>query len=388
MESRSIAAIPRLATAERAPERIAEAVAATLTPEAAALTVLFCDPRLDRDALADALRARCGTAPLIACTTAGEIGPAGFSRGGVTGFALPREAFRAAIEVIPDVASFSARTAAALVERLDAAIRQQGAAARQESSFALILIDGLSRREEAVAAHLHGALGGIPLCGGSAGDGTRFASTAVYADGAFRSGCAAVALVETDREFRVFQAQHVVPSAVKLVVTAADAALRTVRELNGAVALAEYAKAIGIAPGAVDAQVFANHPLVVQVGGSVYVRAIQQANSDGSLTFFCAIDEGLALALARVEDLPGSIRSTLAELSAAIGPPELLITCDCILRRLETERSQLADEVGRLLASHNAVGFSTYGEQIDGVHVSQTLTGVAIGARQRVAGAR
>jgi hypothetical protein len=29
--------------------------------------------------------------------------------------------------------------------------------------------------------------------------------------------------------------------------------------------------------------------------------------------------------------------------------------------------------------ANNAVGFSTYGEQFNGIHVNQTLTGVAIG---------
>jgi hypothetical protein len=34
--------------------------------------------------------------------------------------------------------------------------------------------------------------------------------------------------------------------------------------------------------------------------------------------------------------------------------------------------------MSRILSRHNVVGFSTYGEQFNSMHVSQTLTGVAI----------
>jgi hypothetical protein len=35
-------------------------------------------------------------------------------------------------------------------------------------------------------------------------------------------------------------------------------------------------------------------------------------------------------------------------------------------------------EVSAILAGHNVVGFSTYGEQYHSVHVNQTFTGLAI----------
>ena len=39
----------------------------------------------------------------------------------------------------------------------------------------------------------------------------------------------------------------------------------------------------------------------------------------------------------------------------------------------------LVGSVEAVLRDYNVVGFSTYGEQYLGVHVNQTLTGVAIG---------
>ena len=40
----------------------------------------------------------------------------------------------------------------------------------------------------------------------------------------------------------------------------------------------------------------------------------------------------------------------------------------------------LEDRVGEILRRNRAVGFNTYGEQFCGVHVNQTLTGIALGA--------
>jgi hypothetical protein len=56
-----------------------------------------------------------------------------------------------------------------------------------------------------------------------------------------------------------------------------------------------------------------------------------------------------------------------------------VIGCDCILRRLEFEQAGLESKVGRFIADNGVFGFSTYGEQFNGVHMSQTFTGIAIG---------
>jgi hypothetical protein len=46
---------------------------------------------------------------------------------------------------------------------------------------------------------------------------------------------------------------------------------------------------------------------------------------------------------------------------------------------LEISKDGLKERVTDLFRRHNAVGFSTYGEQLGGVHMNQTLTGLAFG---------
>jgi hypothetical protein len=124
--------------------------------------------------------------------------------------------------------------------------------------------------------------------------------------------------------------------------------------------------------------------MVVVIDGTDYVRSIQKVNTDGSLTLFCAIEEGLVLRGATSGDLVQDLEHAFADIQATIGETRVVIGCDCILRKLELAEQRLIDRVERMFRDHNVVGFNGYGEQYYGVHVNQTLTGIAIGG---VAGA-
>jgi hypothetical protein len=226
-------------------------------------------------------------------------------------------------------------------------------------------------------------LGDMPVFGASAGDGLAFERTSVFVDGAFRANSAVLLLVATDLPVRPFRNQHFVSSGTRMVVTGADPARRVVTEINAEPAVGEYARIIGYDVTALTPMVFATHPLVVRLGGAEYVRSIQKANPDGSLTFYCAIDEGLVLTLAEGRDLYSRLEDLFEEIRAEIGPPAAVIGFDCVLRKLECERNQTKHKVGRLLQANRVVGFSTFGEQFRSMHVNQTFTGVAIGRGRR-----
>jgi hypothetical protein len=119
--------------------------------------------------------------------------------------------------------------------------------------------------------------------------------------------------------------------------------------------------------------------VVVLIDGANYVRSIQKANSDGSLTFFCAIEEGVVLRVGHGADLVENLEHAFADIHAAIGTPQLVLGCDCVLRKLEIVQDGLVDRVEAVCRDNNFIGFASYGEQYRGVHVNQTLTGIAIG---------
>ena len=170
------------------------------------------------------------------------------------------------------------------------------------------------------------------------------------------------------------------PTDERLVVTEARPDERVVVEINGLPAAQEYARILGLDADELDPVHFAASPVVVLIDGANYVRSIQKAEPDGSLKFYCAIERGVVLRVARSDDLVANLESAFSRVRAQIGPPELVLTFDCILRKLEIAESGLEPAVSEILRRNNAVGFNTYGEQFCGVHVNQTLTAVALGS--------
>lgn len=341
------------------------------------MVVFFCSSDYDLDALADELNRLFGSVPLIGCTTAGEIGAAGYRSQSLSGVSFSAGAGAAVGGCLPDLQHFEAERGQAFVQDL---LQQLDKHVTKDSrAFALLLIDGLSVREEPVVRVLQGALGSIHLCGGSAGDDLKFVSTKVFHDGAFRDNSAALLLVSTPLPIRIFKTQHFISENERLVVTDADAENRIVKEINGLPAAEEYARVLGVSVEDLTPDHFAATPVVVVLDGTDYVRSIQKVNPDGTLTFFCAIEDGIVLRVARCGDIYANLEQTFDNLREEIGQPALTLGCDCILRNLEITQKQLKGKVGELFQRHNTVGFSTYGEQFGGVHINQTFTGIAIG---------
>lgn len=119
--------------------------------------------------------------------------------------------------------------------------------------------------------------------------------------------------------------------------------------------------------------------MVVRFGGDYFVRSIKKMNEDGSLSFFCAIDEGIVLTVAHSKDMIASVERVLGEARSAIGEPEIVLGFECVLRRLESEMYQIKRKVEELYRANRIVGFHTYGEQYRAMHLNQTFTGIAIG---------
>ncbi|MGZ6616400.1 MAG: nitric oxide-sensing protein NosP [Solirubrobacteraceae bacterium] len=349
-----------------------------------ALVLFFCSPRYDLEELALEMARLFDAVEVVGCTTAGEIGPSGYRDHSISGVSFAAGSLRVATGKIGDLQRFEMADgrdfAQSLLQRLEAI----DPTASADNSFAFLMADGLSIREEQLARTLQSTLGQIPVVGGSAGDGLDFKKTYVYFDGAFHGDSAVVILATTRLPFTAFKTQHIVSTDQRVVVTGADPERRLVTEIDGWPAADAYARLIGADVRDLSPALFAARPMVVVVDGADYVRSIQKANPDGSLTLFCAIEEGLVLRGAMCRDLMQDLQHEFADIRATIGDVRVVIGCDCILRKLELAQDGLIDRVERVFRDHNVVGFSSYGEQYCGVHVNQTLTGIAIGGAASV----
>ena len=343
--------------------------------------LFYCPADADLPALARELGQLFKGVDLIGCTTAGEITPLGYLDGALTGVSLASPNLDVASQLI-QLEGFDSHATGngvnALVQQLG---KRNGLPASPSDTFAFLLIDGLAMQEEQVVSCVHQNLHGIELVGGSAADDVRFDATYVYYKGEFHRNCALLSVVRTDQPFMAFRTQHFVQSQQRMVVTKADPTRRIVYAINGLPAAREFARLVNVSVEELSALVFATHPVVVRVGGQYFVRSIAKMNEDESLTFFCAIDEGIVLTIAQGVDMVQNLQEAFDQVRAIMGVPQLVLGCDCILRRLETERSGIKDQIGKIFVDNNVIGFATYGEQFNAMHVNQTFTGIAIGSR-------
>jgi hypothetical protein len=369
--------------AASAADAVCEVAQAVGTP-ALSQIVAFFSVDYDPEILAAALEARFPGVPVAGCSMSGGIAPAGGLDRGLVVIAFPAERFRIVSTVLDAIDQLDVERSASAVRALRRTLDPPGSCREADAPaaggrFALSLIDGLANAEETVVSAIAWALDGIPIVGGSAGDDLRFRDAVLLHGGRIHRMAAVLILVETDCPFEIFKSDNFEPTQTKFVVTASDSERRTVHELNAEPAAREYAMAIGLDPEGLSPMSFAAYPLAVKVGGEYFCRSIRRVNPDGSLSFFCAIDEGVVLTLAEPRDIVASTRDELARLETVLGGVDLIIGFECVLRRLDAEIRQVGHGIADLYRRYNVVGFETFGEQYRAMHLNQTFTGIAIG---------
>jgi len=314
-------------------------------------------------------------APVISCTSAGQLGAAGFEQGGIT---------TATVHDGLSVRSFLVRSLKDLDRSLDETMAEILAAGALEvesgTVVGMILSDGLSGVEARLMAGLHQRLPMTPMVGGSAADDLRFERASVYWDGAFHSDAAVLHLIATELPIVPLRFQHHRPTEHRLVVTRTSDDRRTIHELNGIPAVHAYAEALGLTPRQVTAPVASSHPLLLRIGGEYYTRSIRRLTGAGALELYGTIEPGLVVRVGQTHDIVGTTAAAFAAAREKVGEPALVIGCDCVLRRLEIQRAGLARDVGKILAAQRVIGFSAYGEQINGLHITHSFTGFMFGA--------
>lgn len=360
-------------------EEAAQDLARQLRDPHLGFVLFFCSAEYDLASLSAALEQSFAGVALVGCTTAGEITAEGYGRGCISAIGFDHRHFSIASVQIDEMEKFSLYDAQKLVENLVSECRNNAVAPIKDHSFALTLLDGLSSREEVVLAALSAALGSIPHFGGSAGDDNHLTHTHVYYNGQFHNGSAVVVLINTYLEFEVFTTHHLQPSSEKLVVTKVDSDSRRVIEFNAEPAAKEYARLIGRNLDELDMHVFAHSPLAVKISERYYPRSIQQSNPDQSLTFYCAVENGIVLTAMNTTSLLDNVNELFLGLNQRLGDLLITIGCDCFLRRLEIDNRGGDQAVEKVLKQQRVIGFNTYGEQYNGMHINQTFTGVAIG---------
>tara|TARA_B100001939_G_scaffold339033_1_gene345313 strand:+ start:2089 stop:3249 length:1161 start_codon:yes stop_codon:yes gene_type:complete len=348
--------------------------------DAPALVIFFCSPAFDTSRLEQELNHCFGDIPLIGCTTAGEITPDGYRKGSLTGAAFNNAYFTCMSRRYDNISSFTLQDGIRFARKLVRDFKTISPAVSGSNSFAFMLIDGLSGAEERVTAAIGSELGEINMIGGSTADDWKLKQTRIFHEGRFHTDSAVITLFHTRLPFRVAYTHHYVAGDARAVITEADPITREVSEINGLPATQEYARLCGLDEKDLNLLVVSNHPVLVRVGGSYFSRGIIGILPEKhSIKFACAIDKGVVCSIARPDDPQNNLMELFRKMEAEIGPPALVLGCDCAARQMTFEEQGILEEMSEIYARARTVGFASFGEQYNTVHMNNSFSCVAIG---------
>ncbi len=324
--------------------------------------LVFCSPEFDLDRLGALLREHFGDR-LVGCTTAGEITPAGYRRGTLTGltWADPQAAMETEL----------------LVPTSRRPHRPRSQPPRSDC-FGILLVDGLSTAPARLIDRVPGPARMRRCIGAAAGDGLALRESHVYHGGRFHRDAAVYAQIRPGVPFRIFRTHHFEAGYDQGIVTRVDPLRNLVLEINGRPAADEYRRLSGWDPRRTDSETLACHPLMVWAGRARFVRTPREVTSDGGLVFFSPVRTGLVVSGTRPLDLLRQTRGALADLWDGFEP-------DCILgfesaqRRVLARRAGVEDALGDLYVENRLIGFNGYGERDADLQLDHSLVGVALG---------
>lgn len=339
------------------------------------LIVAYCSTAQNTGGIAAELAAKYPGVQMVGCSTTGEHLSGQHFRGSAVIVGLANTGVRWSTGTIENLDELNEATAESCAAAMFDSLEVDRNEFNPSEFFCLCFMDGLSAKEESISSLMADALDGVALVGGSAGDDLKFEKTEVICDGRAFSGGASFVLAHSKVPFKVIKHQHFTTTPTSVVITKADTATRTVFEMDGYPATETYAKAIGVELSKLDGNASFLNPITLNINGEIYVRSVQSINDDGSLTFYCAVEEGMVLDIGSHHDIDTALR----EQFEAMEKVEFMFGFNCILRALESTNEDKHGELGCILSEFapHYIAFDTYGEQLNGLHINQTLVAVA-----------
>jgi hypothetical protein len=364
-----------------------EAASQALEQDKASLLVVFCSDAYDLEVLIRTISERSGGAPLIGCSTAGEIGASGPGDSSVIVTALGGEGFSIATALATGASGrlrLASAEVAASVSRL----------AERPHKVLMLLSDGLSGDQQEVVRGAYSVVGAaVPLVGGCAGDDLKMKRTYQFHGTQVVTDAVVGAAIASDSPMGIGVRHGWRRVGEPMLVT--GSADNRVYTLDDKPALDIYLDRLNAPAGArTDAAAFTRfaitHPLGLSRRSGEEVRFVGEANfEDRSLICIAGVPQG-GLAWFMEGDDTSVLEATDAACSDALASldghrPVGFLAFDCIARRGVLGDEGIRREVSRIgLHAGGApiAGFYTYGEiartnGVSGFH-NQTLVILAL----------
>jgi hypothetical protein len=366
-----------------------EAASEALEGRDAKLLIVFCSDSYDLEQLLDGVGEVAGGAPLVGCSTAGEIASSGPYEASIVVTALGGEGFSVTTAMAGD-ASSDMRAAGTKVAETLSRVEDR------EHKVLLLLSDGLAGDQQELIRGAYGVLGAdVSLVGGCAGDDLKMKSTAQFFNGSVLTNSLVGAAISSVAPLGIGVRHGWQPVGDPMMVTSSGN--NRVYTLDDQPALDVYLERLK-APeearqeGSAFTRFAMTHPLgLKRRAGETQVRLIADADfEDRSLGSIAEVPQGGIVWLMHGDDksvLEATSAACVDALEGLEGRDALgLIAFDCVARRGVLDDSGLRQEVDRIVQHAKGApvaGFYSYGEiartsGVSGFH-NQTLVVLAVG---------
>jgi hypothetical protein len=350
---------------------VANAIADGLRAPDLRCVFAFADWRLDPSVFARTVQRGLHPAPVIGGTTVGVIAarPVSEDKAAVA-VGLYGDWFRVGIGVATEVPK-SALTRSR--DAVHAAAAQLGTTCDRLDTgryVGITIFDGRCGHEESFCIGSAAAAPRIRFVGGCAStDHRSTVKPAVWVNGEAMSEAGVVVVLESELPCYPVTSQHLVPTNIKVVVTAADG--RRITGLDGMPAATRLARLIGEPSNT-------SYGLARYVDGIPYVRSITHVEGE-AIGLASGVEVGHVLRVMRPGDLIGQTARDLAAVAERAGSISALLVFSCIGRHWEAAARGLERELAGAYAAYPVAGFQSFGEQAGMLLVNHTLMGLAIG---------
>lgn len=331
----------------------------------------FASPALRQEDVVRGIRDAAGNAPLIGCSTAGEITNEGPSKKSVGVMAIRSDALSFYTGVGRDIKS-GAREAGQAVAR-----EVQGKADKPLRAF-IMLPDVLTGNGADTVRGVLDVLGPhFPVVGGAAGDDFLFEKTYEYRDSEVVSGAVAGAGIAGDFTMGIGVRHGWVPIGLPMKVTRAQGAV--LHELDGKPAISIYEDYFGARADELRKEALARLAITYPLGLKIpeyqeeyLIRDPITVDEKGSITCAAEIPEGSEVRLMigskekAVEAAQDAARHLMKEFERNKTHPKFVLMFNCIAReKLFAQKAN--DEIQAVMKIIGRdvplLGFYTYGEQ-------------------------
>lgn len=372
-------------------EKVAvQEILATIIDDDTRVIIYFASPLYNQATLASAFAEQLAVAmpghniSHFGCTTAGELSNYGFSHDTLVAMSINSQRIQVGLGIYEGITSSPMNGGADALNRAALDLGTTLEAIKQKPGyssnyFAFSLIDGLARVEEFVMLAMKGAAANIKIVGGSAADNMAFKHTVIHANGQTYTDAVLVALFETDLPFEIISTHHFVPTDTFFTVTNANSKERIVYEMDGDLASQVYAKHLGLSEEQLDDTVLHCNPVSIKQYGQYFLRSPMEILPDGSIRFACFIEYGEQVHLMQQCCLIETTREAMTNLQATLGTVTGMVCVNCAGRYSGIVANHLQEEITQILGFAPFIGFNSYGEQYNNLHMNQTLTLMAFG---------